>query len=70
MSATAASIGLLLLAVTARTTCTSTTMATSSRRTDTIARSATLSVVSENQNNFNKRCQEAQIKQGFLDNAF
>ena len=48
MSATTATIGLLLLAITARTTYTSTSVATSVRRTATFAQTATLSVVSKN----------------------
>ena len=48
MSVTAASIGLPLLAASARTTCSSTTMATSVRLAATLARSATQSVVSKN----------------------
>lgn len=49
MSAAPATIGLLLLSITTRTSCTSTTMALSVRRSaPTLARPATLSVVSKN----------------------
>ena len=51
VSVTSATIGLLLLTVTGRIACTSTTMAASVRRPTTIARTVNLSVVSKNQNN-------------------
>ena len=50
-TATTATIGLLLLTITTRTTYTSATLAASIRRAATFARTATLSVVSKNQNN-------------------
>ena len=48
MSGATATVGLLLLAITSRSTCTSTTMAASIRRTTTVARAAAQSVVSKN----------------------
>ena len=48
MSGATATVGLLLLAITSRSTCTSTTMAASIRRTTRVARAAAQSAVSKN----------------------
>ena len=59
MSAMTAAIGRLLRIVTARTTCTSTTMAASIRRATSIVRAASQSVASKNnpeKNNYNLLC--------------
>lgn len=70
LSEASATIGLLLLTITARTACASATMAASFRRTTTIARTVSLSVVSKNQNNLISVVRKPKRKQGFHDHAF
>ena len=71
MSVDAATVGLRRLKTTARTTWVSTAVATSIRRTATaIARSASQSVVSKNQNNLISVVRKPKRKQGFHDHAF
>ena len=70
MSATLASIVLLLLAIAARTACASATMATSVRRAEAVARTVDLSVVSKNQNNLNQRVQAIPAERDCQDMRF